>query len=55
MKNHLTLTFCLFAIIHGAFSQSNISEDGFIEINGILQWVTIHGEKSKPVICFCII
>jgi pimeloyl-ACP methyl ester carboxylesterase len=33
-------------------SQSLISEDRFLSVNGIPQWITIHGEKSKPVILF---
>ncbi|MEQ1798335.1 MAG: alpha/beta hydrolase [Lacibacter sp.] len=32
--------------------QSRISEENFILINGIEQWVTIKGERSKPVILF---
>jgi pimeloyl-ACP methyl ester carboxylesterase len=31
---------------------TNIQEEKFIEINGIEQWVTIKGEKTKPVILF---
>lgn len=52
MKNHLVLTFLLFVNIYSVFAQSNISEDDFIQINGISQWITIHGDKSKPVILF---
>jgi pimeloyl-ACP methyl ester carboxylesterase len=33
-------------------SNSKISEEKFILINGIEQWVTIKGERSKPVILF---
>lgn len=33
-------------------SQKVINEERFILINGIEQWVTIHGEVSKPVILF---
>jgi pimeloyl-ACP methyl ester carboxylesterase len=52
MKNFLALSICGLALVNGVFSQNNISEDGFIQINGISQWVTIHGEVSKPVILF---
>jgi pimeloyl-ACP methyl ester carboxylesterase len=53
MKNHLLLTFLLLVnIVSTVNAQGNISEDGFIQINGISQWITIHGEKSKPVIMF---
>jgi pimeloyl-ACP methyl ester carboxylesterase len=31
---------------------SNISEERFILINGIAQWITIKGERSKPAILF---
>jgi len=31
---------------------NRISEERFIKINGIEQWVTIKGERSKPVILF---
>jgi pimeloyl-ACP methyl ester carboxylesterase len=33
-------------------SGSRIEEEKFIEINGIEQWVTIKGEKTKPAILF---
>jgi len=52
MKNFLVLTFFLFANIWAVSAQIPISEDGFIPINGISQWITIHGDKSKPVILF---
>ena len=29
-----------------------IHEENFIKINGIEQWVTIHGESTRPVILF---
>ncbi|MGC1242217.1 MAG: alpha/beta hydrolase [Chryseosolibacter sp.] len=32
--------------------QDKIEEEGFIMINGIAQWVTIKGDKTKPVILF---
>ena len=36
-----------------SFSQpSPIHEDQFVSINGIEQWVTIHGDSSKPAILF---
>lgn len=31
---------------------NNISEERYIQINGIEQWVTIRGERSKPAILF---
>ena len=53
MKNHLILSFLLITHIPACtLSQIKISEDRFIPINGISQWVTIHGEKSKPAILF---
>ena len=36
----------------GADPKRTIHEEGFIKINGIEQWVTIHGESTKPVILF---
>ncbi len=35
-----------------AVLKNSIREEKFITINGVEQWVTIHGEKSKPVILF---
>ena len=35
-----------------AVSQQRVSEEKFILINGIEQWVTIRGDRSKPVILF---
>ncbi|GAO43138.1 alpha/beta fold hydrolase [Flavihumibacter petaseus] len=35
-----------------ATSENMISEENFIAINGIEQWVTIKGDRSKPVILF---
>jgi pimeloyl-ACP methyl ester carboxylesterase len=53
MKNRFLPTLFLFITVHtAACAQSNISEDDFIQINGISQWITIHGERSKPVILF---
>jgi pimeloyl-ACP methyl ester carboxylesterase len=43
--------FILFAK-NESVSNSKISEEKFILINGIEQWVTIKGERSKPVILF---
>lgn len=37
---------------NGRSSESSISEEQFILINGIEQWVTIKGDRSKPVILF---
>ena len=37
---------------HVSISKNQIFEEGFILINGIDQWVTIRGERSKPVILF---
>jgi pimeloyl-ACP methyl ester carboxylesterase len=39
------------AFAHPIF-QDKIREEGFIMINGIPQWVTIKGDKTKPVILF---
>ena len=50
MKNLLALTLFFIATIFVVSAQSSISEDDFIQINGISQWITIHGDKSKPVI-----
>jgi pimeloyl-ACP methyl ester carboxylesterase len=36
----------------GAASAQNVFEEKFILINGIEQWVTIKGDRSKPVILF---
>lgn len=33
-------------------SQRRISEEKFVEINGIEQWITIKGESAKPAILF---
>ncbi|HEY4937070.1 MAG TPA: alpha/beta hydrolase [Puia sp.] len=53
MKNYLIFSVLLCVIIpQHARSQITVSEDRFIKINGIPQWVTIHGEKSKPAILF---
>ena len=39
--------------IHSDSSNKNtISEEKFVVINGIEQWVTIKGEKAKPIILF---
>ncbi len=32
--------------------KNKISEEKFILLNGIEQWVTIKGERSKPIILF---
>lgn len=32
--------------------QDSVREEGFVMINGIAQWVTIKGDKTKPVILF---
>ncbi len=37
---------------HGTDPGKVIHEETFIQINGIKQWVTIHGESSRPVILF---
>jgi hypothetical protein len=34
------------------YKQSKISEEKFVSINGIEQWVTIKSESSKPGILF---
>lgn len=47
-------------LIINAYSQNklnhpatdHIKEEGFIRINGIEQWVTIKGDKTKPVVLF---
>ncbi|WP_295794315.1 alpha/beta hydrolase [Mucilaginibacter sp.] len=54
------LLFFITAIINPLFAQANqtktstnlISEERFIPINGIDQWVTIKGDRSKPAILF---
>lgn len=54
------LTLPLYAFIYKAFSQINndsvlknrIDEESFILVNGIRQWVTVKGDRSKPVILF---
>lgn len=53
MKKNFFAAF-LFCIITPLFSKSQqiVSEDRFIPINGIDIWVTMHGDKSKPVILF---
>jgi pimeloyl-ACP methyl ester carboxylesterase len=53
IKNLLLILFtvCL-SVPFYTNAQSLVSEDRFLPINGIDQWVTIHGEKSKPVILF---
>lgn len=33
-------------------SKNRISEENFVSINGIQQWITIKGDSSKPVILF---
>ena len=54
----LSLTMPLFVIAQdntaktNAISKNRIHEERFILINGINQWVTIKGERSKPVILF---
>lgn len=40
-----------FAFAHPKI-QDKVWEEGFIAINGIPQWVTIKGDKTKPVILF---
>lgn len=35
-----------------ANGQTKISEEKFVSINGIEQWVTIKGESSKPIVLF---
>ena len=53
MKLYLFFAVILFILFPGDVrSQNKISEDRFIHINGIDQWLTIHGDKSKPVILF---
>lgn len=59
---HLLLTVPLFAKspVHKVITltsndsilKNRVSEDQFVLINGIEQWVTIKGESSKPVILF---
>ena len=64
---HLSITLFLLTIIpvtifaqnipskndsHTQDKTNRISEERFIMINGIDQWVTIKGERSKPVILF---
>lgn len=56
----LSLSFAIPSIVNGQTEIGNkdsvlntrISEESFILINGIEQWVTIKGEVSKPVILF---
>lgn len=36
----------------GSVTSARISEERFVEINGIEQWVTIKGDPTKPVILF---
>lgn len=58
MKWILILSFQLTGFV--AFAQkdpiynlpSHINEGRYISINGIMQWVTIKGNKTKPVILF---
>ena len=38
------------ATVIGAFGKSDIQEEKFILINGIQQWVSIKGARSKPVV-----
>jgi dipeptidyl aminopeptidase/acylaminoacyl peptidase len=45
-ENKLTLT------SNDPVSQQRVSEEKFILINGIEQWVTIKGDRSKPFILF---
>jgi pimeloyl-ACP methyl ester carboxylesterase len=52
MKIYLLLTLFLFAASENTKCQNNISEEKFIPINGIGQWITIQGDRSKPVILF---
>ncbi|WP_264565289.1 alpha/beta hydrolase family protein [Flavobacterium sp. N3904] len=59
---HLFLTASLFAkspsqtiiakTAHDSIVRKQISEDNFVLINGIKQWITIKGESSKPVVLF---
>ena len=59
---HLFLTASLFAKspVQTAISKNSsdtifkeqVSEDNFVLINGIEQWITIKGESSKPIILF---
>jgi pimeloyl-ACP methyl ester carboxylesterase len=37
---------------HDSIVTKQISEDNFVLINGIEQWITIKGESSKPIILF---
>lgn len=54
----LSLTIPSFAIAQTEITKNNsaptnkISEEKFILINGIQQWVTIKGESSKPILLF---
>lgn len=42
----------LSTVFNDSITKQKISEDKFVLINGIEQWITIKGEKSKPVILF---
>ena len=53
MKNYIFFSVLFLVLIpRNVKSQVTLSEDRFIEINGIPQWVSIHGDRSKPVIMF---
>jgi pimeloyl-ACP methyl ester carboxylesterase len=43
----------VFGLTHNdSVPKNQVSEDKFVSINGIEQWITIHGESSKPIILF---
>lgn len=59
MKIRLVIILCHFIILsaHAQTVQNDsagnrIAEERFVNVNGIEQWITIKGDRSKPVILF---
>jgi pimeloyl-ACP methyl ester carboxylesterase len=52
MRIYLLISLVFFASFQNVKCQHLISEEKFIPVNGIDQWITIQGDRSKPVILF---
>ncbi len=52
MRIYLLLSLFIFISSENGKCQNNISEEKFIPVNGIDQWITIKGDRSKPIILF---
>ncbi len=52
MRIYILLSLFFITLPEFAQGRQIISEEKFIPVNGIDQWITIHGDPSKPVILF---